>query len=76
MNEEKEIERKIQSLRNSSCTGKARHESFSAASVQLKRSKQHRNGAISNQSKMSIYHCVFCNGYHIGHKTKKGSSNL
>ena len=60
-----------ESLRNSSCTGKTRHETFAAASVQLKRSKQTKNAAINKNLKIAIYHCQFCAGYHIGHNTKK-----
>jgi len=61
-----------ESLKNSACTGKARHETFAAASKQLQKSKQGKNAVFDKRHKLGIYLCGFCNGYHIGNKVKKG----
>jgi hypothetical protein len=58
------------SLRNSGCTGKARHETFDAAARQLAKGKA-VNKSGYKRVKLGVYECSFCGGFHIGHKLRK-----
>jgi len=49
-------------IRRKSCTGKQRH--LSAAAGQAHIAHLHRRFGYS---RMDVYRCSFCNGYHVGH---------
>jgi hypothetical protein len=52
------------------CTGKHRHDTFTAAKRQLKLGKK-KNKAVDKTLELSAYHCDFCGGFHIGHGHRK-----
>ena len=52
------------------CIGKAKHESFAAASAQLKKGKSRPDGSHKGR-KLQVYSCEFCGFWHIGHGKPK-----
>lgn len=62
-----------ESLKNRSCTGKARHKSFKAAQKQMSIGKKNTRNTIK-ENKLGVYYCQFCGGYHVGSQPviKKG----
>ena len=59
----------LESLRNRSCVGKHKHESFAAVTVQMNRGKKNSRNTLKGV-KLNVYECQFCGFFHIGHKSK------
>lgn len=57
-------------LRFVACVGKAKHETFAAATKQLARGKR-VNKSVNKRTKLGVYECQFCDGFHIGHQPKR-----
>jgi hypothetical protein len=55
-------------IRNKQCVGKVRHDSKEAAHAALGKTF---NGSVRG---LHLYHCRFCNGWHVGHKRVKRPS--
>ena len=55
-------------LRRKVCEGKIRHASADAASIERRKLLKR----TLDTSRIDVYPCPFCNGYHIGHSKGSG----
>ena len=54
-------------IKRRSCTGKVRHVDSAAARKALRATVRHDE----EHQTMNVYHCRFCGGYHIGHRSQR-----
>jgi hypothetical protein len=48
--------------RRSACEGKKQYESFNAADSELRYLRR----KLDNRDRMHVYHCKYCNHFHVG----------